>query len=84
MKCVICNEAHTSIIVSSGGEELSLPQQQKHGICLMGKFLIDSLNSSCVHVCLLHCSLGGNDLTATGALALATALEHNKSLEELK
>ena len=28
-------EAHTSIIVSSGGEELSLPYQQKHGICLM-------------------------------------------------
>ena len=29
-------------------------------------------------------SLGGNQLTDTGAIALATALQHNKSLEELK
>ena len=31
-----------------------------------------------------HYSLTHNDLTATGAIALAEALKHNKSLEELK
>ena len=31
-----------------------------------------------------HCSLTHNGLTATGAIALATALQDNKSLEELK
>ena len=35
-------------------------------------------------VCLLHCRLRDNDLTATGAIALAKTLEHNQSLEELK
>ena len=33
---------------------------------------------------ILYCSLRGNGLPATGALALAKALEYNKSLEELK
>ena len=32
----------------------------------------------------MHCSLRGNGLTDTGAIALARALHHNKSLEELK
>jgi len=32
----------------------------------------------------LHCSLGYNLLTNIGALALARALQHNKSLEKLK
>ena len=31
-----------------------------------------------------HCSLRDNNLTATGAAALARALQHNKSLEVLK
>ena len=31
-----------------------------------------------------HCSLKGNQLTDTGAIVLATALQHNKSLKELK
>ena len=31
-----------------------------------------------------HCSLKANDLTATGAIVLARALQENKSLEELK
>ena len=30
------------------------------------------------------CSLKGNKLTSTGAIALAIALQHNKSLKELK
>ena len=33
---------------------------------------------------LFHCSLKGNQLTDTGAIVLATALQHNKSLKELK
>ena len=31
-----------------------------------------------------HCSLKANNLTATGAIALARALQYNKSLEKLK
>ena len=33
---------------------------------------------------LTHCSLNNNSLTSTGAEVLARALQHNKSLEELK
>ena len=33
---------------------------------------------------ILHCSLRDNDLTATGVIALARALQHNQSLEELE
>ena len=36
----------------------------------------------CVRVC--HYSLRDSNLTATGAIALATALQDNKLLEELK
>ena len=38
----------------------------------------------CCGVFVSDYSLGGNQLTDTGAIALATALQHNKSLEELK
>ena len=31
-----------------------------------------------------NCSLRGNGLTANGVMALARALQYNKSLEELK
>ena len=34
--------------------------------------------------CVSHYSLTHNGLTATGAITLAKALKHNKSLEELK
>ena len=70
------DEAHTSINDCSGDEELSLPWQQKLVICLLW----------CVYVCMVvyHYSLRGNELTDTGARVLARALEHNKSLEELK
>ena len=34
--------------------------------------------------CFPHYSLGNNQLTDTGAIVLATALQHNKSLAELK
>ena len=37
-----------------------------------------------VVVSVSHYSFGVNQLTDTGAIALATALQHNKSLEELK
>ena len=37
-----------------------------------------------VGVFVSHYSLKDNQLTDTGAIALATALQHNKSLEELK
>ena len=33
---------------------------------------------------IIHCSLRDNDLTSTGAITLARALQNNKSLEELK
>ena len=33
---------------------------------------------------ILHYSLRDNDLTATAAIALARALQHNQSLEELE
>ena len=33
---------------------------------------------------LFYCSLKSNQLTDTGAIVLATALQHNKSLKELK
>jgi len=33
---------------------------------------------------IFHFSLRGNNLTSTGAIALARALQHNKSLIELK
>ena len=42
------------------------------------------LTQVCLCLILSHCSLRGNGLTDTGAIALARALEHNKSLEELK
>ena len=67
-------EAHTNINDCSGDEELSLPWQQKLKICLLW----------CVYVWLYPTSLRGNVLTDTGARVLATALQHNKSLEELK
>ena len=38
----------------------------------------------CCGVSVSHYSLKDNQLTDTGAIALATALQHNKSLEELK
>ena len=43
-------------------------------------------NLDLTQVCLylVNYSLRHNGLTATGAIALARALEHNKSLEELK
>ena len=54
----------------SGGEELS------------------SCNSNGIWMCLCliipHFSLRHNGLTAIGAIALARALQHNKSLKELK
>ena len=41
-----------------------------------------------VNLCILidssFCSLSQNDLTSTGAIALGKALQHNKSLEQLK
>ena len=69
------DEAHTSVSDCSGDEELSLPWQQKLVICLLW----------CVCVWFVsHYSLRDNVLTDTGARVLATALQHNKSLEELK
>ena len=38
----------------------------------------------CLCLVIFHYSLRSNQLTDTGAIALATALQHNKSLEELK
>ena len=38
----------------------------------------------CCGVLVSHYSLGHNQLTDTGAIALARALQHNKSLEELE
>ena len=69
-------QAYTSINDCSGDEGLSLPWQQKHGVSLL----------CCVCVCMIvfHYSLRNNQLTDTGAIALAIALQHNKSLEELK
>ena len=55
---------------------------------LMGSYCHGNRNLKFVVVCLclviFHYSLRGNLLTDTGAIALATALQHNKSLEELK
>ena len=46
----------------------------------------ETLNFLVVCLCLVvsHYSLRYNRLTDTGAIVLATALQHNKSLEELK
>ena len=38
----------------------------------------------CSCLIIIHCSLRTNDLTDTGAITLARALLHNKSLEKLK
>ena len=38
----------------------------------------------CLRLVVFHYSLRDNQLTDSGAVALATALQHNKSLEELK
>ena len=69
------DEAHTSISDCSGDEELSLPWQQKY----WNLFVV-----VCLCLIVSHYSLGANRLTDTGARVLATALQHNKSLEELK
>ena len=47
---------------------------------------IDNVDPTEVCSCLiiLHCSLRGNNVTDTGAIALAGVLERSKSLEELK
>ena len=37
----------------------------------------------CSCLIIMHCSLGTNDLTDTGAIILSRALQDNKSLEEL-
>ena len=49
----------------------------------MGLFNAD-LAQLCFCLYILHCSLRANGLTDTGAAALANALQHNLSLEELK
>ena len=69
------DEALTVISDCSGDEELSLPWQQKH----WNLFVV-----VCLCLVMSHYSLGYNQLTGTGARVLATALQHNKSLEELK
>ena len=38
----------------------------------------------CSFLSITHCSLRDSKLTDTGAIALARALQHNQSLEELK
>jgi len=48
------------------------------------KFVYCRSNSGVFMSDVFHCSLKGNKLTSTGAIALATALQHNKSLKELK
>ena len=70
MKHIIPFEAHTKI---TGSNELSLPEIWN----------VD-LIQVCSHLTVPHCSLRDNGLTATGAIALARALQQNKSLEELK
>ena len=48
---------------------------------------MEFVHADLTQVCLsdyTHCSLGDSDLTDTGATALARALQHNQSLEELK
>ena len=45
---------------------------------------MDLATAVCSCLIILHCSLRDNDLTATGVLTLARALQHNKSLEVLK
>ena len=67
-------EAHISIIDSSGGDHC---HNNRNIYC-------DDPNQVCLGVITSHCSLRANGLTATGAIALAEALQHNKSLEELK
>ena len=44
----------------------------------------ENWNLFCCGVFVSDYNLGGNKLTDTGAIALAAALQHNKSLEELK
>ena len=46
-------------------------------------YIVD-LTQVCSCLIILHCSLRDSGLTDTGAIALARALEHNTSLEELK
>ena len=60
-------------------EELSLPWVRK----MWNLFNVD-LTQVCSGLDILHCSLRANGLTATGAIALARTLQHNKSLEELE
>ena len=43
---------------------------------------LDNLRCSCMII--PHCSLRDNVLTATGAIAVARALQHNQLLEVLK
>ena len=38
----------------------------------------------CSYLIIIHCSLRGNGLTATGGMALAKAIQQNMSLKELK
>ena len=45
---------------------------------------IDLVTAVCSCLIIPHCSLRDNDLTATGAITLARALQHNKSLKVLK
>ena len=46
--------------------------------------IIPICSQVCLCLIIIHCSLRDNDLTDTGAIALAKALQDNKSLEELK
>ena len=73
--CNVPNKAQTGIMGISGGEEL-LGERYHHEISLLQLYLS--------HVITPHCSLSGGNLTDTGAIALARALQDNKSLEELK
>ena len=45
--------------------------------------IIPIYSQVCSCLIIIHCSLKTNDLTDTGAVTLARALQDNKSLEEL-
>ena len=65
--------------------DVSFPLEAHILVSLASLVMIIPIYSQvCSCLIIIHCSLRDNDLTDTGALTLARALQDNKSLEELK
>ena len=78
ISCLNRPEQSNNIMGTSGGKE------GQGYLCYSNRIMGFIITSTSAMLIVLQCSLRDNGLTSTGAIALARALEDDKSLEELK